>query len=154
MPSVISPDDFEYIRINLGRPPRNILTVAYRQKQNMPAVITTSPLIDGKTPFPTFYYLIDRSIIKQVSKLEANGLMVELNQRLQDDADFANHYLKAHKAYIADREKIAFVPQIRDFSAGGMPKRVKCLHALVAHSLAVGPGINPVGDLVVSLIDL
>ena len=27
-----------------------------------------------------------------------------------------------------------------------MPTRVKCLHALIAHSLAVGPGINPVGD--------
>jgi hypothetical protein len=28
-------------------------------------------------------------------------------------------------------------------SAGGMPERVKCLHALVAHELAV-PGANPV----------
>ena len=29
-------------------------------------------------------------------------------------------------------------------SAGGMPDRVKCLHALVAHELAV-PGSNPFG---------
>ena len=29
-------------------------------------------------------------------------------------------------------------------SAGGMPDRVKCLHALVAHELAV-PGANPLG---------
>jgi hypothetical protein len=29
-------------------------------------------------------------------------------------------------------------------SAGGMPERVKCLHALVAHELAV-PGANPLG---------
>ena len=29
-------------------------------------------------------------------------------------------------------------------SAGGMPDRVKCLHALVAHELAV-PGANPFG---------
>jgi hypothetical protein len=27
-----------------------------------------------------------------------------------------------------------------------MPTRVKCLHVLVAHSLAVGPGVNPFGD--------
>jgi uncharacterized protein len=27
-----------------------------------------------------------------------------------------------------------------------MPDRVKCLHALVAHSLAAGTGINPLGD--------
>ena len=29
---------------------------------------------------------------------------------------------------------------------GGMPVRVKCLHVLVAHSLAVGRGVNPFGD--------
>jgi hypothetical protein len=27
-----------------------------------------------------------------------------------------------------------------------MPERVKCLHALAGHSLAVGPGVNPFGD--------
>jgi hypothetical protein len=28
-----------------------------------------------------------------------------------------------------------------------MPTRVKCLHSLVAHSLAKGPGVNIIGDL-------
>ena len=42
--------------------------------------------------------------------------------------------------------KHGLVDEITEISAGGMPNRVKCLHALVAHSLAVGPGINPVGD--------
>ena len=27
-----------------------------------------------------------------------------------------------------------------------MPDRVKCLHVLMAHSLAKGPGVNPLGD--------
>jgi hypothetical protein len=27
-----------------------------------------------------------------------------------------------------------------------MPNRVKCLHVLVAHSLAAGSGVNPFGD--------
>ena len=27
-----------------------------------------------------------------------------------------------------------------------MPDRVKCLHSLVAHSLAAGVGVNPLGD--------
>jgi hypothetical protein len=27
-----------------------------------------------------------------------------------------------------------------------MPTRVKCLHALAAHSLTAGPGVNPIGD--------
>jgi uncharacterized protein len=28
-----------------------------------------------------------------------------------------------------------------------MPTRVKCLHALAAHSLSAGPGANPIGDI-------
>ena len=35
---------------------------------------------------------------------------------------------------------------------GGMPVRVKCLHVLVAHSLAVGPGVNPFGDEALELL--
>jgi hypothetical protein len=27
-----------------------------------------------------------------------------------------------------------------------MPDRVKCLHSLIAHSLAAGAGVNPLGD--------
>ncbi len=33
-----------------------------------------------------------------------------------------------------------------------MPTRVKCLHVLVAHSLAVGPGVNPLGDEALALL--
>ena len=36
--------------------------------------------------------------------------------------------------------------EIDGISAGGMPTRVKCLHVLVAHALAAGPGVNPLGD--------
>ena len=32
-----------------------------------------------------------------------------------------------------------------------MPDRVKCLHVLIAHSLAKGPGVNPLGDEAVAL---
>ena len=45
------------------------------------------------------------------------------------------------------------MPEIDDFSAGGMPTRIKCLHALVGHALAAGPGVNPVGDLALSMMD-
>ncbi len=33
-----------------------------------------------------------------------------------------------------------------------MPDRVKCLHVLVAHSLARGPGVNPLGDEALALL--
>jgi hypothetical protein len=82
-----------------------------------------------------------------VSTLEASGYMAELQQLLADDEVIANAYLKAHKSYLAEREALEVVDEITDFSAGGMPTRVKCLHALVGHSLAKGEGVNPIGDL-------
>ena len=44
------------------------------------------------------------------------------------------------------------VPQIENVSAGGMPDRVKCLHVVMAHSLAKGPGLNPFGDEALALL--
>ena len=43
------------------------------------------------------------------------------------------------------------VDEIARVSAGGMPDRVKCLHALAGHALAAGPGVNPIGDLALAL---
>jgi len=54
---------------------------------------------------------------------------------------------------LAERESIEVVDELKEISAGGMPNRVKCLHALAAHSLAVGEGINPIGDLAVANSD-
>ena len=45
------------------------------------------------------------------------------------------------------------VEELANFSAGGMPERVKCLHALVAHSLAKGPGVNPMGDAALEALE-
>jgi hypothetical protein len=44
------------------------------------------------------------------------------------------------------------VPEIAGTSAGGMPTRVKCLHALAAHALAAGAQVNPIGDETVELL--
>jgi hypothetical protein len=81
-----------------------------------------------------------------IGTLEASGLMKEYEERLTTDEEFAEQYKKAHVDYLDRRNKFGLVDEITEISAGGMPNRVKCLHALVAHSLAVGPGINPVGD--------
>ena len=72
--------------------------------------------------------------------------MAEMNQRLRHDHDLARGYRRAHTQYLHDRERLESVPELTGVSAGGMPDRVKCLHALVAHSLAAGEGVNPLGD--------
>jgi hypothetical protein len=129
----------------LGRPARNVIGIAARCVCGAPTVVSTKPRLDDGTPFPTLYYLSHPAATAAVSTLEANGVMVELAAMLEGEAGAA--YVAAHESYLADRESIEHVPEIDGISAGGMPTRLKCLHALVAHSLAAGPGVNPIGDL-------
>jgi hypothetical protein len=79
--------------------------------------------------------------------------MAQLQQLVETDEQVQGAYLAAHKSYLAEREAIEVVEEINDFSCGGMPVRVKCLHALVGHSLAKGPGVNPIGDLALEALD-
>ena len=106
----------------------------------------TEPQLPDGTPFPTLYYLTCPRVTSAIGTLEADGVMREMAGRLVDDAELAGAYRAAHEAYLAQREQLGHVEHIAGISAGGMPDRVKCLHVLVAHSLAAGPGVNPLGD--------
>lgn len=77
--------------------------------------------------------------------------MREMTARLGGDPDLAARYAAAHESYLARRDEIE--PLGTTVTAGGMPNRVKCLHVLVAHSLAVGPGINPFGDEALGMLE-
>jgi hypothetical protein len=81
-----------------------------------------------------------------VGTLEARGLMREMSARLATDPDLAARYAAAHRQYLTERAELGSVEEIEGVSAGGMPDRVKCLHALLGHALAAGPGVNPLGD--------
>ncbi|HEY3716364.1 MAG TPA: DUF501 domain-containing protein [Jatrophihabitantaceae bacterium] len=138
--------DRTIVAAQLGREPRAIREVAHRCPCGNPDVIETSPRLPDGTPFPTLYYLTCPRAASAIGTLEASGLMREMTVRLGTDADLAGAYRAAHDAYLARREQIAHVDEIEGVSAGGMPNRVKCLHVLVAHSLAAGRGVNPLGD--------
>ena len=129
----------------LGRPARDVIGIAARCVCGAPTVVSTSPRLADGTPFPTLYYLSHPAATAAVSTLEANGVMPELAELLVGNIGAA--YLLAHHSYLDDRNGIEFVEELDGISAGGMPTRVKCLHALVAHTLAAGPGLNPIGDL-------
>jgi hypothetical protein len=141
--------DIATVSAQLGRPARNVIGIAARCACGAPTVVSTAPRLADGTPFPTLYYLCHPAATAAVSTLEANGVMTELAALLEGDV--ADSYLSAHQAYLADRTGIAEVPEIDGISAGGMPTRVKCLHALVGHSLAAGPGVNPIGDRALEL---
>ena len=76
--------------------------------------------------------------------------MREMQARLATDPDLAAAYQAAHETYLAERNAIESLGT--EVTAGGMPARVKCLHALVAHTLAAGPGVNPIGDEALALL--
>ncbi len=114
--------------------------------------MSTAPRLEDGTPFPTTFYLTHPAAVKAVSTLEAGGTMAEMTARLETDDALATRYRTAHEDYLARRAGLGEVPEIAGISAGGMPGRVKCLHVLVAHALAAGPGINPLGDEALELI--
>ncbi len=145
-PGLVTAADAAVVRQQLGRPPRAIRAVAHRCPCGNPDVVETSPRLPDGTPFPTLYYLTCPRAVSGVSTLEASGLMREMTARLGSDPDLATGYQAAHEAYLARREQLGQVPETSGISAGGMPTRVKCLHVLVAHALAAGPGVNPLGD--------
>jgi hypothetical protein len=147
-----SPRDLDVLSRQLGRPVRDVVEIPARCVCGNPLVAATSPRLSNGTPFPTTFYLTHPVITSAVSRLEAAGLMNEMNDRLGGDGDLAADYRAAHEAYLVSRAEIGArsgigaVPEIDGISAGGMPTRVKCLHVLVGHSLAAGPGVNPLGD--------
>lgn len=148
----VSEQDIQEVSRQLGRPARGILEIAARCVCGRPLVVKTNPRLPDGTPFPTLYYLTQPAATAAVSTLEATGVMAELQQRLQDEPELQEQYQAAHNDYLRERNKILFVQETDDFSAGGMPERVKCLHALVGHSLAKGRGVNPIGDIALDML--
>ena len=140
-------NDLESVSKQLGRPVRDIVAIAARCTCGNPIVVQTKPRLEDGTPFPTLYYLTLPAATSAVSTLEAEGLMPKLQDQLSQDEDLAKNYQSAHLSYLSDRAELGLVEEIEGISAGGMPNRVKCLHSLVAHSLAKGPGVNIIGDL-------
>jgi hypothetical protein len=141
--------DLAAVERQLGRRPRAVRRVAHRCPCGLPDVVETAPRLPGGTPFPTLYYLTCPRAVAAVSGLEAAGMMRQLRQRLAADEELRQAYVAAHQDYLARRDEAARATGVEPLapgtqSAGGMPDRVKCLHALVAHELAV-PGANPLG---------
>lgn len=134
----------------IGRPLRGESAAAVRCGWGLPAVLRVGPQLDDGTPFPTTFWLSCPIACKQVGTLEAQGTMVGYNELLANDTDVADAYADAHERYVAFRDGLG-APVPRDPSAGGMPKRVKCLHSVYGHYLATRD--NPVGERVANQIE-
>ena len=148
MTGPVTDEERATIARQLGRPPRALVAVAHRCPCGQPDVVQTSPRLEDGTPFPTVYYLTCPRATAAASRLESAGRMREWQEDLATDPELRAGYQAAHDAYLATRDAIDVLPT--RMSAGGMPDRVKCLHALAGHALAAGPGANPIGDRAVA----
>ncbi|MBK4148990.1 DUF501 domain-containing protein [Corynebacterium macginleyi] len=129
--------DLVIVSEQLGRTPRGVLEVSFRTPDGQPAVIKTSPKLPDGTPFPTLYYLTDPRLTAEASRLEVAHVMKWMESRLSEEQELAVDYRQAHEHFLAKRNEIEDLGT--DFSGGGMPERVKCLHVLIAYALAEGP---------------
>jgi uncharacterized protein len=146
---MIARADAAAVAAQLGRMPRGLRSVAHRCPCGLPDVVETAPRLPDGSPFPTLFYLTCPRAAAAISGLEAAGTMREMTARLSDTQTRAS-YERAHLDYLARRDEAASTSGVEPLptgtqSAGGMPDRVKCLHALVAHELAV-PGANVFGS--------
>ena len=136
--------DVDAVRVLIGREPVARFEVVMRDAAGGPSVIRNAPLtVDGR-PMPTRYWLVDRDLVRDVSRLEAAGGVKTAEAEVAPDA-----LLAAHRAYEAERD--AAVPAAhrgpRPFGGvGGTRRGVKCLHAHYAYWLA--GGADPVGEWV------
>jgi hypothetical protein len=144
----ITPAERSVVARQLGRPPRALVGVAHRCPCGQPDVVETAPRLEDGTPFPTLYYLTCPRATAAASRLESAGRMREWQDELAADPELAAGYRTAHESYLATRDDRGVLPTRS--TAGGMPDRVKCLHALAGHALAAGPGVNPIGDRAVA----
>ncbi|MEO9221663.1 MAG: DUF501 domain-containing protein [Mycobacteriaceae bacterium] len=142
--TTVDPADLATVHAQLKREPRGVRAVTHRCPCGNPTVISTAPRLPDGTPFPTLYYLTCPRIAAAASTQESDGVMREMTARLAEDPELAAAYRAAHESYLAERDAIESLGT--SVSAGGMPDRVKCLHVLIAHSLAKGAGVNPLGD--------
>ena len=150
MTEPISDVDRVVVQAQLGRPPRAMRAIAHRCGCGLVDVVETNPRLEDGTPFPTLFYLTCPRAASAIGRLESEGLMKSMTARLAEDPDLQERYDAAAADYLARRDALEVLGTAP--AQGGMPVRVKCLHVLVAHSLAVGRGVNPFGDEALDLL--
>jgi hypothetical protein len=105
---------------------------------------------------PTIFWLTCPFLVDEVAKLESAGGVKRYERLLENDEELFREYLAAHQAYremrlsLLSPEELEYAKEkgLRSILESGIagimnPKRVKCLHAQLAHFLATGQ--NPIG---------
>lgn len=144
------------IERQLGRPPRGVVNVEVRCPWGYPAVVRVAPLLDKKEPFPTLFWLTCPILREQLSRLEEQGVIAQLEEELAHNEELQRRYNEDHQSYAQERCSLLSQEDRRFLQERGwleaLTKRgiagiadvrtVKCLHAHYAHHLARGSVIG------------
>ncbi|WP_110647906.1 DUF501 domain-containing protein [Salinicola peritrichatus] len=139
----------------LGRQPRGLEAVAATDSHGRPLVLRMAPIVDD-APFPTLYWLSCERLKVVLSRLEASGVIKQLEARLQTDPEWLASYHASHADYVRQRwefmsdeqretvERRGFSRLMRERGVGGIANwdQVRCLHTQYAHHLC---GDNAIG---------
>lgn len=145
----------EIITAQLGRSPRGLEAVAATDSHDRPLVLRMAPIVDD-APFPTLYWLSCERLKVVLSRLEAQGIIKELEAALQQDPAWLADYHASHEDYVRQRwgfmtpaqrleiERRGFSPLMTERGIGGITNwdQVRCLHTQYAHHLC---GSNAIG---------
>jgi hypothetical protein len=142
-------EDLLELEALIGRPLAGRCAVVVRRRDQRPVVIENEPHLRDGTPMPTLYWLVDKDLHEQVSRIEGNGGV----HRFEELVD-ADHLQRTHDAY--ERRRRAATVQVNAVQpsggVGGTRVGVKCLHAHLANYLAGAD--DPVGALVANEVQL
>lgn len=162
--------DAAALRDMLGHAPRGWWRVVARGLEGDVKVVATYPLWwDTKRkvrPFPNLFWLSDADLIARISELERVGTIGVLEKELAGDAALRGQVDADHRRYAALRWAMldnaaraiaaadGFDEALQHRGVGGLTPgslKIKCLHAHVAHHLAMREP-NAVGERVMDLL--
>lgn len=157
MTTTLSQADIDIITQQLGRTPSGIRSVAHYSPNGVPQVLEMETWVFDQ-PFPTLYWLSSSAIDKALARIESQGVVKELEQRLRDDETLRAAYHKSHEDYVRRRwdamsdehkqiiEAKGFTHLFEELGIGGIKNwdQIRCLHMQYAHHLA---GDNIIGKI-------
>jgi hypothetical protein len=180
----LSEEDVRVISQQLGYIPRNIIEVAYRNKDTgEPIVVLLYGISRGKLnrigdedalsesavkPFPTIYWMTCPEVRKKISALEDSGSVAKFQKALMESPEDLEAMRRAHAAYESQRWNTLMEPDKEILRKNGWEyayngvgvagirghQNVKCLHCHTAHYLGRPEDGNCVGKWVAELLAL
>lgn len=155
-PDPVTQDDIAFVADVLGRRPGPMAGVPVRCRFGRPQVVANLPLRpEGGAPMPTLFWLVCPLLVYHVSRLESQGWIRALGREVSSSPEAAAMEARADRVHALLRRRLLSLETRRRLrteqprlwarlSQSGVGGRqgpgVKCLHAHLAHYLALGEG--------------